>query len=272
MKASLLLLGALSAAVVASASGCSSEASDDDGAAGGAAVSGSGGSAGSGAAGKGGGAGTGVAGKGGAAGQGGTTGQGGTAGGGGGSSGDAGAPSSTGGSAGEAGATNTAGAGNAEGGGAGATGAELVGVCAHRADGTVTVDDFTGFEEYVLIGDEGFGDELCVVRFDVTRAGAAPEGCSDCLWTHLVELSNPTVVLDENGVCARSELGLDEARIAELDGSRIAYGFIPEYEGHASIAMTYIEASETWEPYNVATWDEGTGRFRFDRRNGTCGY
>jgi hypothetical protein len=273
VRKSLILLGVLSTAIVAIASGCSSDEGDDDGAAGSAAAGGSSGTGGS--AGTSGSAGSSGEGKGGSAGKGssggsagssaGTSGAGGAAGKGG-SSGTAGTSSSTGGTSGEAGS------GSAEGGTAGASDVELVGVCAHRAEATVSVDDFMGYEEYVLIDDEGFGEEICVVRFDVTRVGAAPEGCTDCLWSHLVELGNPTVVLDEDGVCASSELGLDSAAIDELDGSQVAYGFVPELDGHASIALTYIEASNSWEAYNNATWDEGTGRFRFDRRNGTCTY
>jgi hypothetical protein len=277
VRKSLVLLGVLSTAIVAIASGCSSDEGDDDGAAGGAATGGSSGAGGgaSGSAGTSGSAGSSGEGKGGSTGKGGSSGAGGSgagvsgtggAAGQGGSSGTAGTSSSTGGSAGDAGS------GSAEGGTAGASDVELVGVCAHRAEATVTVDDFTGYEEYVLIGDEGFGEEICVVRFDVTRVGAAPEGCTDCLWSHLVELGNPTVVLDEDGVCANSELGLDSAAIDELDGSQVAYGFVPELDGHASIVLTHIEASNTWEAYNNATWNEDTGRFRFDRRNGTCTY
>jgi hypothetical protein len=46
--------------------------------------------------------------------------------------------------------------------------------------------------------------------------------------THLVEYSNPTVITDVDGVCSNSELGLDQAAIAAIDGSRAAYGFVFE--------------------------------------------
>jgi hypothetical protein len=278
VRTSLILLGAVSATIVASASGCSSDEGDDDGAAGGAAVGGSSGAGG--AAGTAGSGGSSGEGKGGSSGKGGASGQGGSAGsnagtagtGTGGAAGDGGSGGTAGTSSASGGSSGDAGAGSAEGGAAGSTGMELVGVCAHRAEATVTAGEFSGYEEYVLIGDEGFGDEICIVRFDVTRVGAAPEGCTDCLWSHLVELGNPTVELDENGVCGGSELGLDSAAIAELDGSQVAYGFVPELDGHASIVLTHIESSNSWEAYNNATWDEGTGRFRFDRRNGFCSY
>lgn len=277
MRASFIL-GVLSASILAATSGCSSDEGDDEGGAGTAAVAGNGatgGSSGASASGGAGGSGTGGgAGKGGAAGNGGeagtTAGTGGTAGKGG-TGGDAGAPSATGGTSGDAGATGAEAGASAEGGAAG-SGTELVGVCAHRSEGTVTADEFTSFEEYYLIGEEGFGDDICVVRFDVTRVGPAPDGCTDCLWTHTVELGMASVEVDQNGVCASSELGMDADAIAELEGSQVSYGFVPEAVGHASIVVTYNDSTRAWEEYNSATWDDNTGFFRFDRRSGFCSY
>lgn len=131
---------------------------------------------------------------------------------------------------------------------------------------------FDGFEEYYLIAERGFGDDICVVRYAVTRVGAAPEGCADCLFSHLVEFSKPTVLSDPDGTCASSERGLDSAAIAALDGSQAAYGFVPEFAGHASVLMKYDEASARWQPYGNASYDANTGAFRFDRRSGFCAY
>jgi hypothetical protein len=142
----------------------------------------------------------------------------------------------------------------------------------------VSATSFDGFEEFYIIGDEGFGDDMCVVRFDVTRVGAGPASCGDpaagveCLWTHLVEYSHPSVVTDLDGVCANSELGLGDAGIASIDGTRAAYGFVSEYVGHNSVVMKYDEASGTWGAHGNAIWDEEAEAFRFDRRNGYCGY
>lgn len=158
------------------------------------------------------------------------------------------------------------------------------GVCGLRGEGTVTADAFEGFVQYYIVGeeqvDEGILDEyICAIRFDVVRAGDAPGNCGDfagqqdaCLWAHRVTFENPEVVTDEGGVCAASELGLDEAAIAELDGSEAAYGFVSEYAGHNSVLLLYDEDSDTWEPNGNATWDPDTGEFRFDRRDGFCGY
>jgi hypothetical protein len=153
-----------------------------------------------------------------------------------------------------------------------------VGVCGQRGQGTVDGATFEGFEEFYLIGDEGFGEDICVVRFDVTRVGAAPLGCDDaaagnkCLWTHLVEYGNAKVVTDTDGVCENSELGLDTAAIAAITGSQVAYGFVSEYAGHNSVLMKYDEEAASWEAYGNATWDEPAAAFRFDRRDGFCGY
>lgn len=277
-----LLLGRMCAALLGVSLGCSSDEGDDDGASGSAAVAGSsatGGSSGTSASG-----GSSGSGASGSAGKGGTTGKGGSAGGGGadvsgggsgGKGGEAGTPNATGGTTGEAGTPSGGGetGADAEGGAAGSTGVELTGVCGQRLEATVTTDSFAAaFEEYFLIGEEGFGDDICVVRFEVTRVGEGPAGCTDCLWTHTVELGIASVQVDQNGVCGSSELGLDAEGIAALEGTRISYGFVPELEGHASIVMTYIESSGTWEGHTAGTWDETTGFFRFDKRNGFCSY
>jgi hypothetical protein len=190
----------------------------------------------------------------------------------GGGAGDASARAGSGGSGGGGAGGDAAGAG-------GSSGFTEMGVCGQRGDSTVNDSEFSGFEEWFLIGEEGFGEDICVVRFDVTRVGAAPDGCMDpfgegvaCRWSHLVEFGNPSTVTDENGVCADSELGFDAARIAEIDGSQVSYGFVSEFAGHESVTMRYDAASETWKAFGNGTWDEGAERFRFNRRDGLCDY
>jgi hypothetical protein len=170
----------------------------------------------------------------------------------------------------------TASGGTAPGGAAGEASSQ-VGVCGQRGESTVTATTFEGFEEFYLISEEGFGEDICVVRFDVARVGDGPAGCVDgedvpCVWSHLVQLSNPTVVADEDGVCASSDLALDEDAIAEIDGSEAAYGFVAEFAGHNSVLLKQDPTSETWDPFGNATWDEETDAFRFDRRDGFCDY
>jgi hypothetical protein len=147
-----------------------------------------------------------------------------------------------------------------------------VGVCGQRGESPVSADDFQGYEELYIISDEGFGVDICVVRFDVGRVGDAPGGCEDCVWSHEVQYSNPQILTDVDNVCANSQLGLTAAKLEEIDGSRAAYGFVNEYAGHVSVLVKYDEATGTWGPNGNATWTAQTGRLRFDRRDGTCDY
>ena len=170
-----------------------------------------------------------------------------------------------------AGGSSGAPAGTAGAGGA-TSGFVEVGVCGQRGQSAVDADSFEGYEEFYLISDDGFGVDICVVRFDVGRIGPAPGGCDDCAWTHEVEYRNPEVLTDVDGVCANSELGFDSAKIEEIDGSREAYGFIDEYAGHVSVLMRYDETSAAWGPNGNANWSEETGGFGFRRPDGDCGY
>ncbi|MEO8177268.1 MAG: hypothetical protein ABI895_00410 [Deltaproteobacteria bacterium] len=167
------------------------------------------------------------------------------------------------------GATLAAGSGSGTG---GTSGFAEMGVCGQRGESPVTADSFEGYEEFYLIGDDGFGEDICVVRFDVARVGVAPGGCEDCTWSHQVEYRNPEVRTDVEGVCASSQLGFDSTKIDEIDGSRASYGFVNEYSGHVSVLMKYDDATGTWGPNGNATWTAATGRLRFDRRDGFCGY
>jgi hypothetical protein len=201
---------------------------------------------------------------------GGTSGASGSGGSGGGASGASGNGGSSSGSGGTGGAAANGGANDAA--------TANVGVCGQRGEAMVNATTFTGFEERYVIADEGFGDDICVVRFETMRVGDAPEGCDDptagvdCLWTHMVELTSPTIVTDVDGACAKSGFGLDAEAIAELDGSRAAYGFVSEFAGHNSVVLRYDEAMGDWSPYGNGTWVEAAEMFRFDHRDGLCDY
>lgn len=229
----------------ASGLGCSDNSSPDDPGAGGSAGSGTSGTSGSA------GTSTAVGGKAGAAG------------------GSGGASGSGSGSGGKAGASGAAGA-------AGGTGFTESGICGQRGLSTLGPTSFEGYEEFYIIGEGGLGQDICVVRYDVTRVGEAPPGCVDsedapCLWTHLVELSNPSVELDVGGVCENSTLGFDAEKIASLVGSQAAYGYVTEQMSHnTGEAMRHNPDSGVWGPFGGATYDEETGIFRFNRSDGFC--
>ena len=163
-------------------------------------------------------------------------------------------------------------AGISDGGGADG-GYANVGVCGRRGQATADATSFSGYEERYLIGEQGFGTDICVVRFDLARVGDAPGGCSDCVWTHLLQYSNPMVATNTGGVCANSDLALDANGLAKLAGSRIAIGFAKQLGGaHGSARMTYNDATATWEVTGNATWNETSTAFKFDYREGICNY
>ena len=199
-------------------------------------------------------------------------------GGGGSASGAGGTTGGAGGTTAGAGGTTTSAGGAVATGGAtgGATGSSTyanVGVCGQRGKATADAASFDGYEERFIIGEQGFGSDLCVVHFDLKRVGDAPAGCTVCSWTHLLEYSNPSVVTDTGGVCAASDLALDTAAIAKIAGSRIAIGFAKQLGGaHGSARMRYNDATQTWDVAGNATWNETTKAFNYDYRDGLCNY
>ena len=146
------------------------------------------------------------------------------------------------------------------------------GVCIQAAEGTVTLDSFVTVETRILVADGGLGDNICEVQFDVNRVSAGQAGCDECEWTHTVQYSNPVVLTDVDGVCGNSERGLDEAAIAEIDGSEVSVGFAAEVQGHGGALMTYDPATETWFYNGSASWDPDTGEFSLNNRQGFCFY
>ncbi len=147
-----------------------------------------------------------------------------------------------------------------------------LGACGMNGEARVSSDRFEGVEEYYLIGDEGMGEDLCRIRFDVVLVGESPVACDICTWALIVERRNPVTVTDEEGACARSELGLDAETIDALDGTRTGYGYVPEYVGHSNVLMQLDEETGIWEAVTFAAWDEETAALYYDRSDGACGY
>jgi hypothetical protein len=185
---------------------------------------------------------------------------------------------------GSGGATASGGSGGAAPGMAGASGGSgsrggagggypNVGVCGRRGQATADPTSFVGYEERYLIGEQGFGTDICAVRFDLTRVGDAPAGCSECVWTQLLEYGKANVATDAGGACAGSDLALTQGALAKITGSRVAIGFARQLGGaHGSARMTYNEATATWDVTGNATWNETSKAFKFDYREGVCNY
>lgn len=152
------------------------------------------------------------------------------------------------------------------------------GVCGERDQATADATSFDGYEDRFILGEGGLGasdgtSDVCTVRFDLKRVGDAPAGCTVCTWTHLVEYSNPRVITDVDGVCAKSDLALTSDAIAKINGTRVAIGFGSHYQGaHASVRMKYFECLNTWDVDGNATWTEASKVFAVTFRNGTCNY
>jgi hypothetical protein len=194
----------------------------------------------------------------------------------GGGAGGVGGATGTGGSLPGSGGTGVGGSMGSTGGTSGSSAYPNLGVCGRRIQATADATSFDGYEERYLLGNGGLdgpGSEVCIVRFDLKRVGDAPGPCADCAWAHLLEYSNPTMVTDADGVCAKSDLGLDAAAIAKVAGSRVGLGFAMHYGGaHASARLTYNAATGTWEISGNANWSETSKAFKSDYREGFCNY
>jgi len=172
------------------------------------------------------------------------------------------------------GGSGGSGTSGSSGSGGGGTGFTLLGACGQRGEAPVNATTFgEGFEEYYILGDEGFEPEVCIVRFVAKGVGGdVPPGCEDCLWTHRVGFEMPSVVLDTDGACANSKLAMTTERMNEIVASTATYGFVSEFSGHNSVLMKYNDATQIWDQYGNATWDPMTDTFTFNNRGGTCGY
>ncbi len=125
------------------------------------------------------------------------------------------------------------------------------GVCGEVGEATATACAYDGFEDFTVLGEDGQGDPItsrvCVIRFTVKRVGNAPPGCPKCTWTQTVEYSNPTIMVDVNGACAKSGYALDAAKIAKINGCRVAVGFEADCLDHnGACRWTYSVATGMW--------------------------
>jgi len=147
-----------------------------------------------------------------------------------------------------------------------------LGACGVMGEVIVKGQEYEGFEEHYLIGDEGMGEDLCRVRFDLVLVGEPPVPCDMCSFSLMLEKRDPLTITDVGGTCAGSALGLDAEAITALNGVRVSYGYAPEYWGHASVLVQLDVEKGEWEAVTFSTWDEAAGALFYDRRDGACGY
>jgi hypothetical protein len=133
--------------------------------------------------------------------------------------------------------------------------------------GEALVDgSYIGSERMILVGDEGYGDIVCHVEYDMTSIASRTD-CINCLWAWDVEISNATSVVDTEACAA---VGLTSADVAALDGQVLGYGYDADYVGHAQILMFWDGAE--WSAGSYAGWDEATQLFDYDWLDGLHAY
>lgn len=166
-------------------------------------------------------------------------------------------------------------AGSGPGGGSGGMGGGFLNAasCGQRGNATANATAYDGTEDFFIIGEAGLGSDVCVVRFDVKRVAAAPAGCTGCNWSHLVELSNPTVMTNAGGACDASDSDppLDAAGRARLTGSRVGRGF-SKTTGHGDELMKYDGVKQMWTGVGRANWDEPAIALGYNIVTGNCSY
>lgn len=150
------------------------------------------------------------------------------------------------------------------------------GICGEVGEATATETAYDGIEDFVIWGEQGLGlpveSWVCQVRFQLVRVGSAPSGCAACTHTWLLEYRAPQVVRDVNGACAASSFGLSAARLAEIDGCRVAFGHDPTCAaGHGECRWKYSAAAKRWIQAGLASFDRSTQQYSYSTR-ATCTY
>lgn len=147
------------------------------------------------------------------------------------------------------------------------------GACGERGTAKVSKTSYEGTAEFYIIGEAGLGTDVCTVRYDVKRIGEGEAGCADCTWTHLVEYSHPTVVLNMDGACDASDSvpQLDAAGRATLDGMQLSRGFSPG-AGHGDQLMKYDETMKQWIAVGRAGLSEAEGDLEYELNGDQCNY
>ncbi|TPV92679.1 MAG: hypothetical protein B7733_24430 [Myxococcales bacterium FL481] len=151
-------------------------------------------------------------------------------------------------------------------------GGQTLGECRIAGAGQWADNRYVGYVDYILLADMGVGDELCRMRFDVTTVGDPAQPCDFCYWSTVVQLSNPTAIVDVDNRCADSDRGLTEAEIARLTAAETGMGFAEEATGHGQILVHYDPTTSTWPASAFGIWDADTGELTYDKVEGFCFY
>jgi len=140
-----------------------------------------------------------------------------------------------------------------------------IGKAGRSGSGIGTAEGYSGTERMFFIGDEGEGETICSITYELRSTGTAA-GCDGCVWAFELVVGEAAVA-EERDVGCEATLGIDPARVGDLNGDHVFYGYDPEYMSHGSVLVSRME-SGAWAPECFASWDASSGAFSYERVDG----
>ena len=141
--------------------------------------------------------------------------------------------------------------------------AERIGLSGKSGEAVALDGAYTGTEDMYFIADDGNGEDVCRIRYDLNSV-AERFDCESygepCLWAYDLTLANP-VVVDESDVGCEGVFGLDEDGVGALAGTEISRGYV-RYMGHTWVLLEQ-QPDDSWQPFCNAAWDEVTGDLEY---------
>lgn len=129
---------------------------------------------------------------------------------------------------------------------------------------------YVGEEDWYFVAQEGNGDDVCRIRYLLRSTQSRTEDCVDCDWAYDLEISDATIVSD-NDIGCEAALGFDDLSIDSLNGMVVSYGYQAAYVGHEEVLMVEND-DDLWSAVCFASFDEETHVFSYDREDGFVGY
>ncbi|MDP2308934.1 MAG: hypothetical protein Q8P18_23125 [Pseudomonadota bacterium] len=139
---------------------------------------------------------------------------------------------------------------------------ELTGLL--RLVGSATVEGgYAGTESVVFVADEGYGDDVCRLTMTLASTGERTD-CETCDWAYTLEITDVTTEVDTE--CAAVGWADPQAAV----GTTRAYGYDPDYFGHAAVLM--VDDGVSWQVAGYATLEDTTALLTYDLEVGFYPY
>lgn len=119
---------------------------------------------------------------------------------------------------------------------------------------------YAGTEELYFSPHGGVGLDLCRIRYSLVST-AVRDDCEDCVWAFELSATEPEIIAGSAGDC--EALGYDAVAIDELLSRPRAYGYAPEYYGHANVLLVSNNTGG-WDVVSFAAWSDGGGQFSYN--------